>query len=490
VRVSRRCVANPLARRSVLATALMGTLASALVAPLVARPLYAQDGSQDKTLPVTPAEYQYGQMLYGAGILSPVNGQNQLFPVDSVDAAVVAQTKRWIAELQSRPRKGIQLDPMGQLYVSVGADDIAKQQFAERLATPGLSLPDKAYTLVTAVETFAGVDDAKRVPTALEYMKQLDALPASMITFQFRGHIALAYAYYYLEEQANAIEHFRKAFALVPAMPFERRMMVYMQTPFVPYADLLIDQPHGRATIDSLGRVLTALAIPSPDLVAKDSTYYWYGASWSQMFADAVHLTSHLGLDAPPVIGTFWFNTTAPNTPLPDPLAKEAGIPNARAKMLNDGKVRVIQFCTMNTPGCIAGVAGLGRLAQAVPAAEPWFSTSSEGNWGATPMEADAEAGHLKHFYVERKKVTIPIALWGGPKDRKPWGGMVPRDNPGVTVYPMGGVMYALVDSKGVVRHIMRGYSKQTERVIQSRLRQLTSTASNTSNAGTVAMTR
>jgi hypothetical protein len=122
---------------------------------------------------------------------------------------------------------------------------------------------------------------------------------------------------------------------------------------------------------------------------------------------------------------------------------------------------------------CAHGLTAIERIRKSETAAEVWFVTMTQGYWGATPRTPDEEAQNLKHYYVDRKQMGLNIALWAGPKERQSWGGMIPSQNPSATLYPLLETSFVIVDGRGIVRHILIGYTKYTERVLQSKLRKL-----------------
>ncbi len=422
-------------------------------------------------IPATPAERQYGQELYAGAMLNPIDQYGNLIAQDSVELAIQKLTQKWVAELQTRPIKGLQLDPMGQLSIAAGQDAIAVEQFDKRLATPGLSVHDQAYTLLLAITTFSKLDDTTRIAPALEYLRRLDTLPVDAVTYQYRAHVELGWMHYAAMDDKEAIVYFTHALSLVSKMPFIRRMRVYMDPSFIPLADALIGEPNGRSQIDSIGKVLVALAKPDSIMVAADSGYYWLGQQLSGYATFMVKLTSHLGKVAPPIVGTHWHNADIPGAESIDP-----GVPNARTLHLGSGNVRLLAICGWSIAGCPQSVAILNRLKQSPlsSSADIWFVTKTSGSWGATPRTPEQEAEHLRHRFLNRMDMKIRIALWAGPKERRPWGGMTPRDNPSATVYPAGNPTFVLVDQNGIIRHILYEFRpRRTESAVRRRFEAL-----------------
>jgi thiol-disulfide isomerase/thioredoxin len=428
----------------------------------------AQDLVQAPKLPTTAAEYDWGLNLYVSSVLTPVSGYGSLVRPDSVEPAIKDRTHAWILQLQAAPVKGLQLDPLGELYVADGQDAVAKRQFAERLATKGLSQDDRAYTLLLATRVFAHPENPERIQAALGYMAEIDALPATAIMWKFRGHVTLGEAYYVTGDGPAVTLHITKALAMTPQMPFERRQPVYHESPIVMLADVLSGVPGGPARIDSMGKALLPLATPTAEQIAKDSMYFWLGHYWTGEFKGTLQLTAHLGRTAPAVTAMHWYNTDAPTV-------VSTAAPGAQSKALNDGVIRLMEFGEYSCYPCRMALPGMERIRKAAPSnVQVWYVTQTEGSWGATVYSPNDESQHLEHYYVERKHYGMPIALWAGPKDSTQDYGSLPRENPSAAAYPIQATpTFIVVDGKGIVRHISIGYSKEVEKLLSSDIQYL-----------------
>jgi hypothetical protein len=128
---------------------------------------------------------------------------------------------------------------------------------------------------------------------------------------------------------------------------------------------------------------------------------------------------------------------------------------------------------------------GMERIHKAaLPNAQVWYVTKTEGSWGATTYAPDEESQHLMHYYVERKHYDFPIALWAGPKDSTADFGSLPRDDPSFTAYPIQATpTFVIVDGKGTVRHISIGYSHLVEEMLKADLKYLTGEAKRQASA-------
>jgi hypothetical protein len=454
---------------------LLGATALAVALPVRAR---AQGADQEPKLPTTAAEFDWGLNLYASSVLTPVSGYGALVRPDSIEPAIKDKTHAWITQLQASPAKGIQLDPTGELYVADGQDAVAKQQFAERLATKGLSADDRAYTLLLATRVFAHPENAERITTALGYMAQLDAMPNSVIMFKFKGRVSLGEAYYVTGDGPAVTTQLTKALAMTPQIPFERRKPVFVQSPIAMLADVLSGDPSGHARIDSIGKALLPLATATPEQIASDSAYFWYSRFFTEEFKGTLQLTAHLGQPAPVVTAMHWYNTDAPTV-------VSAAAPGAHSKTLGDGVIRLMEFGEYSCYPCRMALPGMERIRKASPSnVQVMYVTQTEGSWGATAYAPDDEAQHLQHYYVERKHYGMPIALWSGPKDSTIDYGFLPRENPSAKAYPIQATpTFVVIDGKGIVRHISIGYSREVEKLLSSDIQYLVGEAKRQASA-------
>jgi len=384
---------------------------------------------------------------------------------EQIDPLIARRAKDWAASLESSPVKGIQLDPMGVLYVAAGREGAAKQQFAARLATPDLSLPDRAYTLVLAIGAFgAKGTDTARMRIALDYMRMLDGLPASTGFEQFSGHQALADAYYLAGNNAAVITQLSKAMSFVPDIPYNRRRFDLgapgsIGQSFVSFADVLSGQPRGRVVIDSLGKWLMEYAKVPADILAKDtkdSLGFKLGRENTGALTSVIQMTSHFGRPAPMVTANYWWNTTTPTD-------TSDAAPGARVKSFGDGVIRITEYGHYGCTGCLLALPKLERMRKAAPpGVEMWYVSDGNGGvWGNTPCTPEEEAQHLKHYYLERKQYGMPIALFLGNRRDDPDGGSGQEGSPTFAAYPIQGFPWFVVtDGKGVVRHISFGFDE------------------------------
>jgi hypothetical protein len=104
------------------------------------------------------------------------------------------------------------------------------------------------------------------------------------------------------------------------------------------------------------------------------------------------------------------------------------------------------------------------------PGVQMMYYEWTEGAWGTALAEPAEEVQHLKHYWLERKRYTVPMAIWAGPKDSTPDGGFMPRESPMKTaLHISAGPTFFVLDGHGVVRHWQQGYytyQKDMARVI------------------------
>jgi len=410
--------------------------------------------AQDTATPlpvITPADRDFKRVLYENDVLQPSVTSNVLPSPDQNHQNAVQRAQAWVQTLQATPAKGIQLDPMGSLYVAAGQDALARQQFATRLSTPGLSLADRAYTLLLATKLFAQPEQPTRIHAAEQYLAQLNQLPPDAMRWQAQGEFAIATAYYYAGDGAAVLTHMHRLVAFIPRLSFPLRGEFYVQSQFVMMADVLSGMPDGRHVIDSLGTWLLSYATPSPELLARNPGYAGLGKSMQDHFHDDLALTALLGRSAPNIVATHWYNAPAPGT--------RDAVSGATTTSLADGTIHLLEFGDFTCPFCIKALPSMEHIHQTMPSVKVWYVTQSLGFWGNSLCSPEFEAEHLAHFYVTQKHYTFPIALWAGPKDSTAAGGVLPRKDPSFEHYAIVGTpTFVIVDGHGIVRHISSGY--------------------------------
>jgi thiol-disulfide isomerase/thioredoxin len=412
---------------------------------------------------VTSAEEARGLRLYPATGLIGEDGRR--IPQNQFDSTLTSRAKQWIIALQSRPVTGIQLDPLGRIAIASGQDALARQQFEARLATRGLSVDDRAYTLSLATHLFGR--DAKnpaRMRTALAYLAALDRLPARVIPAKFYAHVAIAQSYYVVGDGLQVRTHLSTAFAGVPAIPFERRNWRSIGDAFLLLANVLSGLPDGRVQIDSIGGWLHSYTQAPPALLANDndSVYYWNSRANAREFQEILQQTNYLGRSAPAIQAQYWWNTSHFTTDSLSINARNGQSTSTGVKALNDGKIRVMEYGNYGCGACQAALPRIDQMRKTFPGnVEMWYVTFASDVWGAVRCTPDDVAQHLKRYYLEVKQLGLPIALWIGPRQPDIDGGTLNQENPlftalSIRAYPT----FVITDGKGLVRHISLGFSE------------------------------
>jgi len=383
------------------------------------------------------------------------------------DSAIVvadSMTRTWsVALVRAGAPHHIELFSSALLSFRTGHDAEAQRCIAEWLATPGLSAHDSAGILRTSVELFFdlltpvnlrdSLPSPARTTIAHQYLARLEAMPRSVSAVSLFGvYDDLMQLYLSRGLVDTTIAYGKRAFTL-PAHVTDYHQRFTMATtggPLLTLALALSAYPDRyQRTMDSLITTLQSYATaPVPPIYAQ---YPWnmnYVAAQRSKFEGAVELVRTLGRPVPTLIATHWFNQ-------PAPLITSDVVPGARIKPLNDGIVRLIGFGFFGCLGCQLAMKEWERFQHQLPAgAEVLFYDRSEGFWGGDLIEPAAEAEHLRHFYVERKHYTFPIAVWAGPKVANDEGGHVPLFSPTMSALGFfGGPHFIIVDGNGILRY-------------------------------------
>jgi len=350
---------------------------------------------------------------------------------------------------------------MGQLAATAGQDAVAKQQFADRLATPKLPTADRVYTLQSAVQAFSSNgDDVSRMKTACDYLSALDALPkgsTELLLAQIEARLAIATAYFLAGKGDAALPFYRDAFKRVSGVEFTFRNWNLYTGAFIDFANVVSSLPNGRAEIDSTGARLLALSKIPPELVAQNPDFWGPLGQQAPFFQGAITQTSMLGRRAPDIQAQYWYNAVAPSETSP----KSSKI---RVKRMDDGKIRVLMIGHYGCPGCLATLSHVDKMLPTLPPnVEAWFVAFENDMWGITQLPADDVAEHYRAFYLDEKKHRMPIALWIGGRVPSPEGGTTTESSPTVDQYDlMGFPTFVVVDGHGRVRSIRVGLHEPT----------------------------
>jgi hypothetical protein len=401
---------------------------------------------------LTPAEAGYHVDAARMRAFFNVSFRDTRWPADSMTSAVATAGREWLAKLSTGVRAGIQLDPTGRVSVAARADKEAHGQITKRLATPGLSLTDRAFTYRTAVEAFADHRTPERLPFAEQYLAKLDAMGPDAVAWQFEARIPLVSAYYQLGRSNDVARHGTRAMALVAVMSFFDRASMYWggRNLYAATVEALAGGPGGRALIDQVNATLRDAAVPSAAIVALDSSFRRIGQEFTYNLNNMVRASERLGSVGAPLVSNLWLNRASPDS---------ATVP------VNDGKIRIIETGSTGCPACMMAMYGLQRLRDRFPEIEPVLLISTYGAWANRLVEPDQEAKELTNFFLNTAKLTYPVAIWKSPKARNADDGMTPRDaGPNFVNYPMfSKPIVWVLDGRGTIRQVFIGFNRDTE---------------------------
>jgi hypothetical protein len=225
--------------------------------------------------------------------------------------------------------------------------------------------------------------------------------------------------------------------------------------------------PHGPARIDSLLTVLKGYTVPRPAELAGDTLVRPLQAELGPELQRVFTMVEWIGKPMPPFVATHWLNHDRPT------MVSDAA-PGARILPLNDGVIRVVGFGWFSCPYCgLAMRRAQLALAQLPKGVEVLFNERSEGSFNGQLCTPEEEVDDLRKWYLERKHLTIPIAIWAPVKDSTPEGGVMPRESPlwRALQISAGPTMY-VVDGRGVIRYMGFGFNRFEASTTHDPLRQ------------------
>jgi hypothetical protein len=448
----------------VIVAHLLGGAPSPAFAQQVLSPAINYGGPRHTKIHSTPAEalanLSHEAQRTESQVIPPTAAR---YPKDSLRNAAEQRARAWFTALQQTPVKGMQMDAYGLLAVSARQDEAAQRQIAARLATPGLSLADRAHTLQLAVSSFASVDYPERLPLAERYLKQLDALGSDVALQRMNARKPLIDVYYQLGRGDDVARLGMQLFALLDRVPFEwREDAVYYPGIGYQYAaliDALSGKPQGRDTIRALNRWLLANAVAPREYVARDSFFLYIAEQYRGEMRVKVEMSERVGEQGTPLVANYWANRGPTH--------------DSQTVAVNDGKIRVIEIGSWGCPGCIAAVPGLERLHHRYPAVEFNFMTWGEGTWGNRSVPPEVEAERLAEHFTKKLGATFPIGIAMASRRVATEDGGVARtistptwqaDNYPQPCKPT----FYILDGHGKIRRVIGGYSRDLEENIAS----------------------
>jgi hypothetical protein len=405
----------------------------------------------------TPDELRVDVELAAEDGRDAIAPADTLYPKDALRAATVARARVWLDSVAAKPVHGLQLTPYGQLAVMGEQDALAQKELAQRLATPGLSVEDRAFALSAGAIAFADREHPQWLSVAERYLAQLVALGVPGDAWQFAARDQLSAVYYELGRRPEALAHALGAYALLPDLPFEEHILGMNGGLYLRVADILLGTPgmaDGRSRMHAVDSLIVAMAHPAPDRIQLDSGTLWPGQRMIRMVqADSAFVFS-IGQPGAPVRGTTWINGT------------DAGPHDQR---VDDGRVYLLDFFPLGAPSILAGQLSLERLQRRLgPAVQVIGITSASGHWGEQFVDPDVEIQRWQHFFAQDLRLSFPVAIWARPKEQTLQGGMLPPQNPTLAAYHMpGGFGVVVVDARGRVRRFFTAGRDQEDDIAQ-----------------------
>jgi hypothetical protein len=426
-----------------------GALSIGLTPPVCAQlmiPQITMSGRSATTVPVSAAEAAYHLAVRQQRNHDAMSFMQKAYPKDSMRTMVVATATQWMTQLRAHPIRGIQLDPSGTVSVGARQDRDAEQQIATRLATPRLSVTDRAYTYLTAVLVFGDADIPARLSTAERYLKSLDSLGESAALQRFLAHRHLAGIYYLLGRAQDVTRHGLQAIPLVGAIEFpDRREMYWKPQFYTELVDAISGQPDAQARIGAMNAALKAATQVSAEMIALDSNFYWTGRDYRSMLDQMIVVGMRIGTRADDVQSNAWVNVAGPGK-----------ISGSHTRPMADGRIRILEIGHYSCPQCVTALGALQRIQDRYPGIQVVYATSTEGSWANRIIEPAVEVTRLTEYYTQKLNVTFPIAIWQAALKRTDDGGMLPEgEGPNFANYPMAGKpnIY-IVDGKGRIRRV------------------------------------
>jgi len=388
---------------------------------------------------------------------------------DSVWRAIDSVVRQRVVSLKGKPLEPRYFLGLAHLEIQLGRDAAAQQHLEAWLTTPGTTAKDSMVAIEMVVEALLRQDVTNaRISIARRYVEQLATFRTSVAQqWLFAGRRAMMGAFDGRGQSDSAAAWGLKAYALLETMSYEdRAFLIADAMPLATLARNLAGLPNGLARVDSLVTALKRAIVPSPVEVAKD-TLLRLVQQWTQPVAqEAFTMVSWFGKPMPPFVATHWLNHARPST------VSDAA-PGARALRLDDGVIRIVGFGWFSCPGCQAALRRAQMaLSQLPKGVEFIFNERSMGTFNGAFCEPEEEVEDLRKWYLERKRLTFPIAIWAPMKDSTPGGGLLPRESPlwRALQIKVGPTIY-IVDGRGIIRYMGFGFPRFDANMLHDPLR-------------------
>ena len=436
----------------------------------------AVDGAP-KSLALTSALGVTDLRLYRGQLTSLFPTSVAAYPADSIRGLESGRAREWHQRLTTTRDAGVigrqRLD-LAEVATNLGDDSTARRLIDARLAElpagrPGALQRSLALGAMVTLLTNTSHDSARiahNLPAAEEYATRLSGIPATGYTTksdstnvlyrQYGARVQLIDAAEAINDYARLRTHADHALGFLKRMALmERRQTLSDAFPFrdVAIATAASGKP---GAVDSLQARLLALGIAGPTDVDPNEPQQRAQAleNWRRRMRDHFASFALLGKPAAPVMAHAWLN-------MPD----SAYSATPRSHRFDDGMVRVFIFGddqVLNLPALERVRVRFPERVQVV------MATATRGHIGPDIATPQAEVAYMASYFIGKRGLGFPIAVWAGEKVPGNYNSLRPRPSPNFDPYVANALRGAtvLIDGKGTVR----GYQQLDNRLDEERL--------------------
>ncbi len=360
---------------------------------------------------------------------------------------------------------GLQHQPYGVIAVDANRDAIAAQHFQAWLVTPALPIADKASAYKAQFDANLDPDSPERIKVAEDNLRQLRAVDARYNVLAFSMEQQLVEAYYAMGQRDSVISHAEQMFERLfkETHGWGHRRMYLNMIPLTELVQAYSGMNDGAKKIQSvLLKYREAFNVTPQEEATLSDMDKLYDVPNTQANADrTVTRLRLLGQSAPALQAHVWFNTS-------DSLFSEVPV----QKTLADGKIRILEFGDQWCGACKDALPVMERIGKHYhdQPVEMLYVAYTRGSWGVDILSPKDEVERCRDLYVDRLKVSFPIAMWAGKKVPGEDGGMIPEKSPNSEAFKLGGTpLFVIVDGAGRIRYTRGGYDpKHTERELKT----------------------